>query len=75
MTAAIAALPRRERAMVVDAVEDASVSAFHLGIGLAAALVGAGGLISAAGIRNPRRVVSAADCPGGAFCGASRQAA
>jgi hypothetical protein len=49
------------------------VSAFHVGIGISAALVVAGGLISAAGIRNPRRELAAAQCPGGAICGASQE--
>jgi hypothetical protein len=30
-------------------------------------------VISVFGIRNPRRKVAAADCPGGAICGASRE--
>jgi len=34
-------------------------------------LVLAGGAISLAGIRNPRRRVAAEECPGGAICGAS----
>ena len=51
--------------------EDASVSAFRVGIGVSGALVVRGGLVSAVGIRNPRRKVAAAECPGGAICGAS----
>jgi EmrB/QacA subfamily drug resistance transporter len=45
------------RAPGVPAVEEASVQAFHLGIGVAALMVGAGGLLGLAGIRNPRREV------------------
>jgi hypothetical protein len=35
------------------------------------ALVILGGVVSLVGIRNPRREVSAAECPGGAICGVS----
>jgi hypothetical protein len=51
------------------AVQSASVHAFHVGIGIAAALVAAGGLLGLAGIRNPRRVVRCEDCAGGQFAG------
>jgi hypothetical protein len=51
------------------AVQDASVHAFHVGMGIAAALVGLGGLLGLAGIRNPRRVVRCEECPGGQFAG------
>ena len=47
----------------------ASVDAFRLAMELTAALVMIGGALSAAGIRNPRRAVPAADCPGGAVVG------
>jgi predicted MFS family arabinose efflux permease len=50
----------------VPAVEEASVQAFHLGIGVAAVMVGAGGLLGLVGIRNPRRDVKCADCAEGA---------
>jgi EmrB/QacA subfamily drug resistance transporter len=60
-----------ERPFLRRVFEDASVDAFHVGIGISGALVVAGGLISLAGIRNPRRKVAAAECPGGAICGAS----
>ncbi len=65
--------PPAERPALRDAFEDASVRAFHVGIGLSAALVVLGGVISAIGIRNPRRKVAAAECPGGAICGASEE--
>jgi hypothetical protein len=42
------------------------VQAFHLGIGVAAVMVGAGGLLGLVGIRNPRRDVKCADCAEGA---------
>jgi EmrB/QacA subfamily drug resistance transporter len=60
---------------VEDALADASVSAFRLGIAIAAALVVLGGVVSAFGIQNPRRKVAAAECPGGAICGASEEIA
>ncbi|HEY7619390.1 MAG TPA: DHA2 family efflux MFS transporter permease subunit [Solirubrobacteraceae bacterium] len=69
------ALPRGEGAPVAEAVEDASVTAFHTGVGIAAALVALGGVLGLAGIRNPRRVVPCADCPGGQFAGAPLEAA
>ena len=61
--------------MLRDTFEDASVSAFRVGIGASGALVVLGGVISAIGIRNPRRKVAAAECPGGAICGASEDLA
>jgi EmrB/QacA subfamily drug resistance transporter len=63
--------PPPERRPLRDAFEDASVSAFRVGMGVTGGLMIAGGLVSAAGIRNPRRKVAAAECPGGAICGAS----
>ena len=63
--------PAGERPALREAFEDASVNAFRLGIGVSGVLVVAGGVISALWIRNPRRKVAAAECPGGAICGAS----
>jgi EmrB/QacA subfamily drug resistance transporter len=62
---------------VVGAVAGGSltVGGFHRAITLAAALVFAGGVVGALGIRNPHRVVRAEDCPGGSMVGASRDAA
>jgi len=57
------------------AVEDASVHAFHVGIGIAAGLVALGGVLGLAGIRNPRRSVRCADCAGGQIAGAPVDAA
>jgi EmrB/QacA subfamily drug resistance transporter len=51
------------------AVRSASVHAFHVGIGISAALVALGGLLGLAGIRNPRRVVRCEDCAGGQLAG------
>jgi predicted MFS family arabinose efflux permease len=44
----------------------ASVYAFHVGIAVCGALLAAGGVLGLAGIRNPRRDVSCADCASGA---------
>jgi precorrin isomerase len=62
-------------APVAAVVEHASVQAFHLGIGIAAGFVALGGTLGLAGIRNPRRVVRCAECPGGAFAGGPRDVA
>jgi EmrB/QacA subfamily drug resistance transporter len=51
-----------------------SVQAFHVAIVMCAALVTAGGLVAAFGIRNPSRAVAAEECPGGQFAGAPRAA-
>jgi hypothetical protein len=51
----------------VPAVEAASVHAFHVGVGVAAALVACGGLLGLAGIRNRRRQVSCEDQAAGAL--------
>jgi EmrB/QacA subfamily drug resistance transporter len=66
-------VPSSERRSFVSALEYASVQAFRVGIGVSGALVIAGGVVSLAGIRNPRRAVAAAECPGGAICGASQE--
>jgi EmrB/QacA subfamily drug resistance transporter len=64
-------LSGREHALVVHALDHASVSAYRLGLGLTSGLVVLGGLVSLVGIQNPRRKVTAAQCPGGALVGAS----
>jgi MFS family permease len=71
----VARVPPRQAALIVNASETASRSAFRLGIGIAGGLLFVGGAIGAVGIRNPRRVVRAEDCPGGALVGAPRDAA
>ena len=45
----------------------ASVDAFHVGIGICAVLVAAGGVLGLVGIRNPRREVRCEDCAEGAY--------
>jgi EmrB/QacA subfamily drug resistance transporter len=67
--------PPAVRAKLEDVSQDASVDAFHLAIGIATALVAAGGLLGLAGIVNPRRRVKASDCPGGQLVGTSAEAA
>jgi MFS family permease len=66
--------PPQARALRLAA-EQASVHSFHIGMAVAAALVAVGGLVGLAGIRNPRRRVSAERCPGGQLVGASRELA
>ncbi len=61
--------PGRTGAEVAAAVEDASVHAFHVGMGIAAGLVALGGVLGLAAIRNPRREVRCEDCAGGQFAG------
>jgi EmrB/QacA subfamily drug resistance transporter len=68
-------VPAAERTLLARATEDASVSAFHVGLGIAAALVAGGGALGLAGIRNPRRFVCAAECAGGQIAGAPHEAA
>jgi EmrB/QacA subfamily drug resistance transporter len=70
-----AQLATAERAVVARATEGASVSAFHVGIGISAALMAGGGLLGLVGIVNPRRYVCAAECAGGPLAGAPREAA
>jgi hypothetical protein len=59
---------------VVRAQEEASVDSFHFGIGIAVVLVGLGGVLGLAGIRNPRREVAAEGCAGGQFVGVPEEA-
>jgi len=68
-----ASAPRQARA-IITASDQASVNAFRWGIGVASLLVG-GGLIGAAGIRNPRRTAKARHCSGGQLAGAPLDAA
>jgi EmrB/QacA subfamily drug resistance transporter len=68
-------LPEAEQGEVSDASEDASVSAFRVGIGISTVLVALGGVLGLVGIVNPRRRVEAEDCPGGQLVGMSREGA
>jgi EmrB/QacA subfamily drug resistance transporter len=67
-------VPAPEREIVAEATEAASVRAFHVGLGIAAALVASGGVLGLVGIRNPRRYVCAAECAGGQLAGAPAEA-
>ena len=68
-------LPRAQARAITQAADEASLDSFHLGMGIAAFLVAAGGLVGAIGVRNPRRAVSAEDCEGGQLVGAALDAA
>jgi len=62
-------VPPAQARVVSAAVLDASTSAFHVGMGVSAALVALGGFVGLAGVRNPRRDVLAEGCPGGQIAG------
>jgi EmrB/QacA subfamily drug resistance transporter len=65
-------LPPAQAHAVTDAAEKASLHSFHMGMMIAALLVALGGLVGAAGIRNPKREeIRAEHCPGGQLVGAS----
>jgi hypothetical protein len=63
-------VPPPERRALESATRDASVDAFHLGMGISAIIAIAGGLIAAVGIENPKRRTHAEGAPAGAICGA-----
>ena len=71
----VGGLPPREATAITVASGQSSLQAFRVGIGVASALVIIGGLIGAAGIRNPRRTVRASQCSGGQLAGAPVDAA
>ena len=62
-------VPEDVAASVREGAEDASVGAFRVGVAISTVLVALGGVLGLVGIRNPRRRVSAADCPGGQLAG------
>jgi hypothetical protein len=64
-----------EARAVARAVEDASLKAFRMGIGIATALVALGGVLGLVGIVNPRRAVSAAGCAGAQLVGMPEEVA
>lgn len=68
-------LPLAQGRAVAVAAQDASVHSFHVGISIAALLVALGGITGLAAIRNPRRVVRAAECEGGQLVGVALDAA
>jgi len=72
VTNAGAAAPS-DRPRVQAALQDASVKAFHIGIGISGLLAIAGGLVSLVGLESRRRGVKAECCPGGAIVGASEE--
>ncbi len=67
-------VPNGERGLVHEALVDASLHSFRIGIGVGAALAILGGVVALVGIENPRRRVPCADCPGGALTGAGAAA-
>ena len=71
----VSGLAAPEAAAVARATELASVDAFHTGMAISAGLVGLGGLLGLAFVRNPRRAVPCADCAGGQLAGAPVDAA
>ena len=71
--ASLAGVRPGERLLLRAAFDDAAVHAFRVANAIAAVLVASGGLIAFAGIRNPRRSVTAELCPAGALCGASQE--
>ena len=70
--AAPANVPPAQRRELEAATRDASVDAFHLGMGISAIIAMTGGLIAAVGIENPRRRTHAESSPAGPICGAPR---
>jgi EmrB/QacA subfamily drug resistance transporter len=67
--ASVSGVPAAERGALEAAFDDASISAFRMGLGIAALLLVGGGVMAAIGIQNPRRRVRAEDCPGGQLAG------
>lgn len=65
------ALPHATAEALRAGAEAASVHAFHVGLGVAAALAAAGGAVGLAFIRNPAKDVLAEECAGGQLVGVS----
>ena len=63
--------PRARPTPSTSAAEAASLHSFHLGLAIAGCARRAGRHRGVIGVRNPRRVVRAADCEGGALVGAA----
>jgi EmrB/QacA subfamily drug resistance transporter len=68
-------VPDDVAASVRESAKAASVSAFHVGLGIATVLVALGGVLGLLAITNPQRKVSAAECPGGQLAGQPQDAA
>jgi len=66
----VQSLPPTVARVITHAADQASLASFHLGLGIAAALLVVGGLTAAVGISNPERVVLASTCEGGQFVSA-----
>jgi EmrB/QacA subfamily drug resistance transporter len=71
----VSGVPPLQAHEISAAAQQASVESFHLGVGIAAALVALGGLAGALGVRNPKRVVLAEECEGGQLVAAPLDAA
>jgi hypothetical protein len=71
----VSGFPRAFRPAAERALAHASVAAARLGLAASAVLAVLAGIVSLAGIRNPRRRVPAAGCRGGPLFGASRDPA
>jgi EmrB/QacA subfamily drug resistance transporter len=67
----VGGLPAPQARALGRAAEQASVHSFHLGVAIAAGLVALGGIVGAAGIRNPRMDVHAVECAAGQLVGLS----
>jgi EmrB/QacA subfamily drug resistance transporter len=65
----VSGLPAGQARALREAAEQASLHSFHLGLAIAAGLVAIGGVVGAAGIRNPSKDVDAAECASGQLTG------
>jgi EmrB/QacA subfamily drug resistance transporter len=66
-------VPPVQARTVTAAAEAASLHGFHVGMGIAAVLLALGGIAGVVGIRNPRGIVPAEDCPAGQLIGSGRE--